>query len=285
MRPAIPLLAIIATAAGALVGGCRAHGIDQVGETALLESAKAELPREFRIASWNIHKGLGAGMPADLERLVRTSHPQILLLQEAHEQLALTPLAVNLFATSWRYPWSAQSRVGVHTAAVARAMNPRSLETRSRELGFTSPKVSLITEYRLPDDQRLMAVNVHCMNFERFGTTRFRAQLGRLREEMAGHSGPIVMAGDFNTWRTERLGLLQAMTAGLNLVEVDQFPSGRTTATKRSQLVDWLLGIDPELALDRVYYRGLDVVDAEVLDYDSSDHRPIVVGFSLPSDS
>ncbi|MEE8311587.1 MAG: endonuclease/exonuclease/phosphatase family protein [Candidatus Binatia bacterium] len=285
MRSAILPLAIVATALGALVGGCRAHGIEQVGEVALLESVKPQLPREFRIASWNIQKGLRAGMPADLERLVRTSDPQILLLQEAHEQLELTPLATNLFATSWRYPWFAQSRVGVHTAAIVRAMNPRSLETRFRELGFTSPKVSLITEYRLPDDQRLMTVNVHCMNFERFGTTRFRAQLGRLREEMAGHSGPIVMAGDFNTWRAERLGLLQAMTKDLDLVEVDQFPSGRTTATKRSRWVDWLLGIDPELALDRVYYRGLDVVEADVLDYDSSDHRPIVVGFSLPSDS
>jgi endonuclease/exonuclease/phosphatase (EEP) superfamily protein YafD len=40
------------------------------------------------------------------------------------------------------------------------------MPTRDREFGVTAPKVSLVTEYPLPNGKNLLAVNVHLLNFE-----------------------------------------------------------------------------------------------------------------------
>ena len=46
-------------------------------------------------------------------------------------------------------------------------------------------------------------------------------------------------------------------------------------------MLNWLLGIDRTLALDRVYYRGLSPLSATVLPLTSSDHRALQVTFAV----
>ena len=45
--------------------------------------------------------------------------------------------------------------------------------------------------------------NLHAINFA-LGTDAYRAQLDAIATELSHHRGPIVVAGDFNTWNDER---------------------------------------------------------------------------------
>jgi endonuclease/exonuclease/phosphatase (EEP) superfamily protein YafD len=89
------------------------------------------------------------------------------------------------------------------------------------------------------------------------------------------------LAGDFNTWNEKRLRLVQKLVEDLQLTEVTDFPPGRRTGDMDSGCLNWLFGIKKDLPLDRVYYRGFTSHSAEVLPYDSSDHKPIQVTLTL----
>jgi len=98
---------------------------------------------------------------------------------------------------------------------------------------------------------------------------------------MAQHPGPILLAGDFNTWNPRRLRLVTDLARDLQLREVAEFVGARKTGDHQSAVVNWLLGIDRALPLDRVYYRGLSPLAATVLPLTSSDHRALQVTFAV----
>jgi endonuclease/exonuclease/phosphatase (EEP) superfamily protein YafD len=167
------------------------------------------------------------------------------------------------------------------TGTIAEADSVLALPTRWREFFVTAPQLSLATTYRLANGACVLSINVHCLVFERWGTMRFRSQLAGLKQAMKVHNGPIIFAGDFNTWNQERLALLTSMTEELGLEEVKGFPNGRTTAGTTCKFVNWLTGCDSRLPLDRVFYRGFRLESAAVLNYTSSDHVPLKVTLAL----
>ena len=89
------------------------------------------------------------------------------------------------------------------------------------------------------------------------------------------------MAGDFNTWSHKRLNLVRELTSSLDLREVTDFPSGRTTGDRGWDGWDKMLGVNDSLPLDRVFFSGYVLISARVLDHESSDHRPILVTLEL----
>ena len=212
---------------------------------------------------------------------MQQQHPTFVFLQEATVELLDAPLLPGHFAPSWQYPWRAGSETGVLTLSPVAPLRSEVMPTRWREVFLATPKVALATEYPLPDGTRLLAVNVHCLNFERWGTLKVRAQLTALQARMAQHPGPILLAGDFNTWNPRRLRLVTALARDLQLREVEEFVGARKTGDHQSAVVNWLLGIDRALPLDRVYYRGLSPLAATVLPLTSSDHRALQVTFAV----
>ncbi|MGD9261143.1 MAG: hypothetical protein PVG44_11915, partial [Desulfobacterales bacterium] len=63
------------------------------------------------------------------------------------------------------------------------------MPTRDREFVVTAPKVSLVTEYPLPNRENLLAVNVHLLNFEVWSIKKISHQLEDLKTTMANHQG------------------------------------------------------------------------------------------------
>jgi endonuclease/exonuclease/phosphatase (EEP) superfamily protein YafD len=98
---------------------------------------------------------------------------------------------------------------------------------------------------------------------------------------MANHSGPILMAGDFNTWNQKRLQLVKEITSEVKLNEVTDFPMGRTTGDLNSDFWNEFLGVDKDLPLDRFFFSGFKPTSARVLNFNSSDHTPILVRLEL----
>ena len=239
------------------------------------------LPPTITLVNWNTQKGDNPQFNSDLARLLEQENPDIVFLQEARADLVQVEPMGGYFANGWSYPWPGGMMVGVLTLSRISPVRIDPVSTKYREFFVTAPKVSLITEYPLASGESLLTVNVHLLNFERWGDLKFRDQLEDLKSILKFHSGPIIMAGDFNTWTGKKLQLVEEVTGELELNEVMEFPDGRTTGDLKSDFLNAILGIHSELPLDRVYYRGFSINSVRILPYKSSDHQPIAVQLTL----
>ena len=136
---------------------------------------------------------------------------------------------------------------------------------REREPILRLPKSALVTVYPLPDARLLMVVNIHAVNFS-LGVDVYSKQLLPIGDQIAHHSGPVIMAGDFNAWSRPRMNALYRFAREMSLREVRFSDDQRRRAFGRP--------------LDFVFYRGLSVHDASVLVTRASDHNPLLVEFS-----
>ena len=262
----------------ALFVSCRAGGVVQISG---FSNNDQSIPPIVKVINWNTQKGSDPGFLSDLLILFERYEPDLVFLQEARVDLKEDLPMGGYFANGWKYPWRGGTTIGVLTLSKVEPVWIKPVPTRWREFFITAPKVSLITKYPLPNGQRLLAVNVHLLTFERWGTVKLRSQLDELKLIMTAHSGPIIMAGDFNTWNEKRLQLVRELAGSLELNEVTSFTPGRKTADFGSSCLNWVFGVDKDLPLDRIYYRGFKDYSAEVLPYDSSDHRATLVKFIL----
>ena len=272
---ALRLLLIILVA---LTVSCRGKGATQVAE---FSDQAQTLPATITVVNWNAHKGKNPQFASDLKLLLEQEKPDIVFLQEAKADLLKPEQMGGYFAEGWSYPWPGGETVGVLTLSRVPSVRIEPVPTKYREFGVTAPKVSLVTEYPLPTGENLLALNVHLLNFERWSVKKISHQLEDLKTIMAHHTGPIIMAGDFNTWSQKRLELVKKIARDANLNEVTGFPKGRRTGNTRSEFWNEVLGIEIDLPLDRVFFSGFNPTSARVLNYETSDHRPILVRLKL----
>lgn len=256
------------------LAGCAQHGVVQISD---FQARQRPMPESIVLVSWNVQKGGDPDFETDLVRMIIAEKPDLVFLQEARADLLKSNRIGGLFASSWSYPWPDGTTVGVLTLSHVAPVAVTPLRSRTREFFVTAPKMSLVTEYPLANGERLMTVNVHLLAFERWRTAGIGAQLDELEQVMRDHVGPIILAGDFNTWSRDRLELVSRLALRLELSEVNDFPPGRKTGDNQSAFLNWLFGVDPVLPLDRVYCRGFSHHSAEVLTYDTSDHPAIRV--------
>jgi endonuclease/exonuclease/phosphatase (EEP) superfamily protein YafD len=87
---------------------------------------------------------------------------------------------------------------------------------------------------------------------------------------MDAHAGPIILAGDFNTWSDARMNVVEQLAAGQGLQSV----------TFQHKQPAWHFGHQ----VDHIYYRGLTPLHSHVTRVESSDHYPLTVIFSLNTD-
>jgi endonuclease/exonuclease/phosphatase (EEP) superfamily protein YafD len=191
------------------------------------------------------------------------------LLQEAGVSPELRAV-VERAGLSWLLSSAFEYRgfeYGVLTAT--RAPPTSACTLRATEPLLQIPKAALITHYRIAGrEETLAVVNVHAINFT-FGTGEYGAQLDAAAETLRSHRGPIVFAGDFNTWNEERSAVVRALARRLGLVPVDLTVDERTRFMG-GRIFDW------------VYARGLEVVAASAWRVESSDHNPVSVTFRVP---
>jgi endonuclease/exonuclease/phosphatase (EEP) superfamily protein YafD len=248
---------LVPTDAGAIAVVARPCGGTEPPAPAALAPA---LPPTFRLASWNIHKGFDAGWPADLTRIVAAD--DVVLLQEAWLDDTLRATLEGA-GRAWRMTGAFLLNgrdAGVLTAARAPPLAACTVRTWEPLLGV--PKSALVARFRVEGRAATLAVaNVHAINFTLSAQGAYREQLDAVRAELAAHEGPIVLAGDFNTWSDERVATVESVTRGLGLAAVAFRPDARARFS--------------EHAVDYIFVRGLDVIDARAVAVTSSDHNPV----------
>jgi endonuclease/exonuclease/phosphatase (EEP) superfamily protein YafD len=130
-----------------------------------------------------------------------------------------------------------------------------------------TPKATSITEYGLTlTDETLVVVNIHAVNFS-MGMGAFERQFAEVREVLASHDGPIIVSGDFNTWRKRRNDIVTGMAQDLGLTSLEFEDDHRVTVFGNH--------------LDHIYVRGLSLLDSTIQIVESSDHNPMSVTLRL----
>ncbi len=222
-------------------------------------------PNAIRLLTWNIHKEEDDGWEQDLTRLARAN--DILLLQEVtlrdpvQEVLRIAGMRWIL-ASSFIYE---DTDIGVLTAT--RAVPVANCTQRMVEPLLRIPKSSVITWLPIRNTRQSLAVaNVHAINFT-LTLESYQTQVQALEDVLANHPGPLIVAGDFNTWSDPREEVVAAMARRLRLTEV-AFADDRRAVFFGHRL-------------DHVFVRGLAVVAAVATTVTSSDHNPVEIVLRL----
>lgn len=221
------------------------------------------LPSTFQVVVWNIHK-------ADSEEkwqkdfLNFSKENELLLIQEGYrnhlfeETIGQLTDRFWIFATSFIYKGF---NTGVLTSTKTKPQHSKWLRSPGREPILKSPKMTLVNIFDLDKTgQRLLVANIHGINFVR--NNHFFQQISQVAREIENHDGPVIFAGDFNTWNGSRLQFLMETCKKLGLQEI----VFKNDTRKRK--------------LDHIFYRHITPIKAEILNnVESSDHLPLKVVF------
>ncbi|MEA3276534.1 MAG: endonuclease/exonuclease/phosphatase family protein [Pseudomonadota bacterium] len=221
-------------------------------------------PNGFRLLNWNGFKGESHRW---LKAFAQYSDGQDLVtLQEAYLTDDLRALLGRRglqwdLATAFR---KQQHAAGVMT--LSRITPDQVCVQRTLEPWLLLPKSTLISRFRFEGQERaLLVANIHSVNFT-LGTAEFRDQLSQLAYLLKHYDGPIILAGDFNTWNDERVEVLEeTLIDPLSLEKVHFDPRRLRTVFEHN--------------LDYVFFRGLSVVAHEARETRVSDHNPMWVTF------
>jgi endonuclease/exonuclease/phosphatase (EEP) superfamily protein YafD len=216
----------------------------------------------FSLVCWNMLKGRRNGWENDFQRLVREG--DVVLLQEAHltDQMLLELHRAQLnwsMATAFRFRGD---EAGVLTAAKIDLQE--FCMRRFQEPWLSTPKTSMLAWFPLTDGEQVVVANVHAIAFT-FDAIDFQASWRALEVILQAYAGPLIVAGDFNTWNADREAIVVNTTRRMGLKPV-AFPLDRRTR---------IFGH----TIDHVYFRGLVPVAAVVYEVQTSDHNPMHVTF------
>ncbi len=256
----IPVLAIALLLIIAAVPA-RTEPVDQCA-TAVSEGE--ELSDQLDILSWNIQKASNTGWDRDLAEL--SGGVNLAFIQEASIQASIPAvLAGPLYQAFAQGYTTAEYETGVMT--LSSSSPSLSCQFTSWEPWLGTPKATSVTEFPLAGrPERLLAINVHAVNFA-WGLEEFRQQFRALKDLLARHEGPVILAGDLNTWSQERQALVDEFTTEYGLAPVTFKPDLRSTVFGR--------------ALDHIYIRGMHTLTARVVPVATSDHNPLLVRLAL----
>jgi len=222
-------------------------------------------PERISVLNWNIYKGKRENWATDFKRY--SYKHDVVMIQEAH-------LGENLKSVLDRghQYWTLNAAflyqdkaTGVMTASRVKPLH--SCGQRTVEPFIRFPKTSLISYYPVEGmNENLMVANIHGINFT-FGVGVYKKQIEKLYDVMKNHDGPVVLAGDFNTWSDERMLIVGDLAQRLSLKSLDYTSHNRTVIFGN--------------ALDHVFYRGLEPLEHDTWYVTSSDHNPTRVSFRV----
>lgn len=241
-------------------------------------ASKAFMGPNIKVLLWNVFKCKRKGWQNDFISL--TDDKDLILLQEA----ILNSPFDGLFHHSTQHQWIMASsfrnvksniETGVKTGSrVLASQHFFSVSAHSEPVTNTK-KMVLATEYPLVSlsgasiEQSLLVINTHMINFVSF--EKFSAHLDQAFQALEHHKGPILFAGDFNTWNKKRMQYFDKLANSCSLEQVQ--------ITRQPRLGHLFSH------LDHIYCRGLSVVDVHVhTEVYSSDHYPISLSLCLMED-
>ncbi|MFA5959948.1 MAG: endonuclease/exonuclease/phosphatase family protein [Tatlockia sp.] len=249
-------------------------------------------PRGFSLITYNIHKGFGMGkgrfLLPEMRSALSALNPDFVFLQEVQGEHRRREKRIEAWPDSpqfeyiaaeigphFLYAKNATYQAGHHGNAILSKyvfdcfenINLSTMNRASRSILHGQIKVGEVN----PTTVHLLCIHLGLFKAER--ASQCRALIQRISEAVPLHE-PLLMAGDFNDWRhhlsdrfAEELGIKEAFFS-LKGQHARSFPAFR-----------------PSLCVDRIYYRGMRVVDVQCLQGKPwrmlSDHVPLLARFEF----
>lgn len=228
---------------------------------------KEKLNLSFTLLCWNVYKKSHKAKQAGYLSELLTENPSDLVLFQETNFLKENQKVLKGYEQYYFSNLTFKHKsYGLLNASNVSSIHVEHLTSFYREFFFRTHKAFLSSLYPL-EGENLLVINVHAINFRRAHV--FKKEIERLRLFALNHKGPLIIAGDFNTWNKRRLLFLYDMVRQLKLKQVK---------CQQSHLIKKFL----KYPLDHVFYRGLKVEEAYVLNcQEYSDHNPLFVKFNL----
>ncbi len=248
----------------------------------------------IRIVSYNIHKGFSPTnikfVLPEIARALADLEADVVFLQETvgehlHHERSLSSRMGNAeplfpqaeFLSKGLFPYviyghNVEYSHGHHGNAVLSKFPVQSWHNQDVSTNSLEGRGALHVVARVCN-RDLHLVSTHLSLFENGRQEQVRMMAGRILEEVPPRS-PLIIAGDFNDWRGTAG---QSMESLLGVHEAFKSEKG---VHARS-----FPAVFPFLTLDRVYFRGLSVVECHALTglpwRRFSDHIPLMVDFFI----
>lgn len=245
----------------------------------------------IKVLTYNIHKGFSTGnrrfVLHDIKDSLRQVDADVVFLQEIQGERNISKSRFDDWPNNRQFEFLAD-QVWQHHAYGKNAIYKSGhhgnailskfpfIEWENIDVSFmrTASRSLLHGTIRLPEtDQK---IHIICVHLGLFGRER-EHQLSTLVKRISSHvpaDEPLIIAGDFNDWRGQAERHLHH---GLGVKEVFKNTHGSYARTFPAAL--------PVLSMDRIYFRGLDIVDCNRLHGQPwshlSDHTPLLAEFRI----
>lgn len=224
----------------------------------------AEIPQTFNLISWNMLTGLKKKWPEAFEEYQKSN--DLVLLQETYFDKWRSDI-FNQTKKCW-VGGTAHVHIktnipsGVATGTIGRPIRQEVTYSKYYEPIMWVRQSTLYTWYKIQNSKKeLLVVNIHAINF--VGDDQYFEQLANIEIKIRKHKGPLILAGDFNTFTLSK-------TKFVNLIalkhKLNQVTFSNDIRRKFSSY-----------PLDHIYVRGFDILSSDSLDSRlSSDHNAII---------
>jgi len=248
--------------------------------------------KSIKILTYNIHKGFSSGnlrfVLHDIKESLRMVNADVLLLQEIHGERSISKSRFDDWPNNRQFEFLADEiwhhhaygknaiyKSGHHGNAILSKYPFISWENIDVSLMRSASRSLLHGIIQIPGvEQKIHLICVHLGLFERERASQFASLAKRIASHVPAHE-PLIVAGDFNDWRGRAERFLHH---DLGVKEVFKTVRGTHARTFPAIL--------PVLSMDRIYYRGLDVMHCQRMHNQPwnrlSDHTPLLAEFSLP---
>ena len=243
--------------------------------------------RSLSLITYNIHKGFGVGavrfLLPEMRSALKDLNPDFVFLQEVQGRHRRREKRIDSWPDSpqfeyiaenlWPYYIYAKNAVyhsGHHGNAILSKYPFEHFESINLSTMNRASRGIVHAQLKL-DDSTVHLLCVHLGLFKAERAEQCKALIARIKEVVPAHE-PLLMAGDFNDWRTiispilaDDLGIKEAFVA-VEGQHARSFPA-----------------IKPALRVDRIYFRGLRVDEVACLQGKPwrmlSDHLPLYARF------
>lgn len=231
----------------------------------LMRFSSSIVPTETKIIevlTWNVLKFKRENSFSDFANL--TAKSDIAFIQESVHSADLQNKTAQSVSMDWTFFKSfcrEYGATGVQTGTRYAQLDTDALLAPAVEPVVNTPKVTGFSVVEI-SGRKVLLINVHGLNANK--GLDFEKHMDQIVDEAAKFEGPIIWAGDFNTWSPARLTYLKNKAQSIGMMLLVPEADSR------------------KLKLDHILVRGFKAKSVKVLDtYVSSDHWPVTAELEI----
>ncbi len=249
--------------------------------------------RNFSLITYNIHKGFSLGrvrfLLPKMREALSSLNPDFVFLQEVQgehrrreKRISAWPEAPQfeyIAEKIWPHYLYAKNAVyhsGHHGNAILSKYAFEEFENINLSSINRASRSILHGQIKIGDGLEATTVHLLCVHlglFKAERTSQCKVLMERIKEMVPEHE-PLLMAGDFNDWRRH-----------VSKPLAEELGIGEAFFSFKGQHARSFPAIKPALCVDRIYFRGMRVVDVQCLQGKPwrmlSDHVPLLARFEF----